>query len=169
MTTRKASRLPSSSKSAGDPLPRSATATVTCRCCNGPLPDRGRDSRSTSTTPMPSANGPTTENPALAASTKASTKHRRKAGQLSTCSETGWSFIRMRKNSNWQKLDGPAYVGFSCGRQAGAAVTVWPQLAGHQLMVFNAYPGRRVRNLELLGVPMNDECKDIRRSNTAGR
>ena len=40
-----------------------------------------------------------------AASTKASTKHRRKAGRLSTCSRTGSSFIRMRKNSNWEKLD----------------------------------------------------------------
>jgi hypothetical protein len=39
---------------------------------------RGHDSRSTSTTPMPSANGPTTESPALAASTKASTKRQAK-------------------------------------------------------------------------------------------
>lgn len=30
----------------------------------------------------------------------------------------------MRKNNNWERLAGPANVGFSCGRQAGAAVTV---------------------------------------------
>jgi hypothetical protein len=80
-TIRKASRLPSTSKLAGGPLPRSATPTATCRCCNGPPPGRGHGSRSTSTTPMPSANGPTTESPALAASTRASTKRRKTAGR----------------------------------------------------------------------------------------
>ena len=51
-TTRKANRSASTSTLAGGPSPRSATPTATCRCCNGPLPDRGHGSASTSTTPM---------------------------------------------------------------------------------------------------------------------
>ncbi len=83
LTTEPASRLASINTSAVVPSPLSATRMATCKCLSGPPPDKDRDLPSTFITPMPSANGRTTANPASAAWTKGSTKQQPKAGPLS--------------------------------------------------------------------------------------
>jgi hypothetical protein len=59
----------------------SAIPTAICRCCNGRLPAPGRASRSSSTIPMPNANGLTTASRTSASSTRRSTKRKRAVGR----------------------------------------------------------------------------------------
>ena len=78
----RASPSASTSTSAAARSPRSATPTATCRCCNGPTAGSGAALlRSSSTTPTPSASGPTTASRTSAGSTRRSTKRRPRAGR----------------------------------------------------------------------------------------
>ena len=65
------------------PSPRSAIRMATWKCSNGRPLGRVRAGRSSCTTPMPSANGPTTARPPSAGWTRRSTKRRPEAGPSS--------------------------------------------------------------------------------------
>ncbi len=91
-TTRPASRSASTSTSAAARSPPSATPTATSRCCSGRPPAAARASGLSSTTPTPSASGPTTANPASAASTRRSTRRKAK----------GWTVVSMK--DDWKRI-----------------------------------------------------------------
>ena len=70
--------------SAAGPSPPSATPTATCRCCSGPPPAPGARFCLSSTTPTPTASGPTTASRRRPARQGARRGARRKAGRSST-------------------------------------------------------------------------------------